>query len=95
MEPALDKQTDKAVLLQYIAQLEKDNAKLRKINNALIYRVESGMADNGNSFTIFQVSAELEKRIQERNPCAGARNQRSENQQYRPGRSPAGRRTGQ
>jgi hypothetical protein len=44
----------------------KDNAKLRKINNALIYRVESGMADNGNSFTIFQVSAEHEKRIQER-----------------------------
>lgn len=58
--------TDAATLLQHIAQLEKENAKLRKINNALVYRVESGMADNGNSFTIFQVSAELEKRIQER-----------------------------
>ncbi|WP_233566512.1 hybrid sensor histidine kinase/response regulator [Aquitalea palustris] len=57
---------DRSQLLQHIARLEKDNAKLRKINKALIYRVESGMADNGNSFTIFQVSAELEKRIQER-----------------------------
>lgn len=67
METAADiNLADKPALLQYIAQLEKDNAKLRKINNALIYRVESGMADNGNSFTIFQVSAELEKRIQER-----------------------------
>jgi hypothetical protein len=67
MEPAVDlSRADKPALLQYIVQLEKDNAKLRKINNALIYRVESGMADNGNSFTIFQVSAELEKRIQER-----------------------------
>ena len=67
MEPAVDlSRADSATLLQYIVQLEKDNAKLRKINNALIYRVESGMADNGNSFTIFQVSAELEKRIQER-----------------------------
>jgi hypothetical protein len=64
---------DKPALLQYIAQLEKDNAKLRKINNALIYRVESGMADNGNSFTIFQVSAELEKRIQERTHAWSAR----------------------
>lgn len=50
-----------------LARLEKENAKLQKINQALIHRVERGMAaDNGNSFTIFQVSAELEHRIQER-----------------------------
>jgi PAS domain S-box-containing protein len=50
-----------------LAELELENAKLRKINQALIHRVERGMAaDNGNSFTVFQVSAELEHRIQER-----------------------------
>jgi len=51
---------------QRLEALERDNAKLRKINQALIHRVEHGMADNGNSFTFFQISAELEQRIQER-----------------------------
>jgi len=49
-----------------LAALERDNAKLRKINEALMRRVELGLADNGNSFTFFQVAAELETRIQER-----------------------------
>lgn len=49
-----------------LAALERDNAKLRKINAALMHRVEQGLADNGNSFTFFQVAAELETRIQER-----------------------------
>lgn len=53
-------------LEQRLAELERDNAKLRKINQALIHRVEHGIADNGNSFDFFQVSAELEQRIQER-----------------------------
>ncbi|WP_051460238.1 NahK/ErcS family hybrid sensor histidine kinase/response regulator [Pseudogulbenkiania sp. MAI-1] len=49
-----------------LAALELENAKLRKINEALMRRVEQGLADNGNSFTFFQVAAELETRIQER-----------------------------
>ena len=49
-----------------LAALERENAKLRKINEALMRRVEQGLADNGNSFTFFQVAAELETRIQER-----------------------------
>ena len=49
-----------------LAALERENAKLKKINAALMRRVEQGLADNGNSFTFFQVAVELEHRIQER-----------------------------
>ncbi len=49
-----------------IALLERENAKLQKINHVLMRRAEEGLADNGNSFMTFQVSVELEQRIQER-----------------------------
>lgn len=49
-----------------LAALERENTKLKKINTALMRRVEQGLADNGNSFTFFQVAVELEHRIQER-----------------------------
>ena len=49
-----------------LQQLEEENAKLRKINLALMNRVDKGLADNGNSFTLFQLSVELEQRILER-----------------------------
>ena len=45
-----------------LAALERENAKLKKINAALMRRVEQGLADNGNSFTFFQVAVELEHR---------------------------------
>lgn len=58
--------TTEAQMAERLAALEYDNAKLKKINAALIKRVEQGLADNGNSFTFFQVAVELEHRIQER-----------------------------
>ncbi|HLN24496.1 MAG TPA: PAS-domain containing protein, partial [Patescibacteria group bacterium] len=49
-----------------IAELERDNAKLRKINTVLIDRVERSMDFQGNAFSLFQTAIVLEGRVRDR-----------------------------
>ncbi len=49
-----------------IAQLEGQIAKLQKINNALIDRVERSDDHRGNSFSLFQTAIHLEKQVRDR-----------------------------
>jgi len=49
-----------------LAALERENAKLRKINKVLMDRVERSMDFQGNAFSLFQTSIVLESRIRER-----------------------------
>ncbi|MGC2857745.1 NahK/ErcS family hybrid sensor histidine kinase/response regulator [Novispirillum sp. DQ9] len=49
-----------------LADLERENAKLRKINRVLMDRVERSMDFQGNAFSLFQTSIVLESRIRER-----------------------------
>lgn len=49
-----------------IAALERDNAKLRKINKVLMDRVERSMDFQGNAFALFQTAIVLENRVRER-----------------------------
>lgn len=49
-----------------LAALERENAKLRKINRVLMDRVERSMDFQGNAFSLFQTSIVLESRIRER-----------------------------
>lgn len=49
-----------------IAALERENAKLRKINKVLMDRVERSMDYQGNAFSLFQTAIVLENRIRER-----------------------------
>lgn len=49
-----------------LAELERENAKLRKINRVLMDRVERSMDFQGNAFSLFQTSIVLESRIRER-----------------------------
>jgi chromosome segregation ATPase len=49
-----------------IAQLEGQIAKLQKINNALINRVERSTDYRGNSFSLFQTAILLEKKVRDR-----------------------------
>jgi PAS domain S-box-containing protein len=51
---------------QRIAELERENAKLRKINKVLIDRVERSMDFQGNAFSLFQTAIVLEGRVRER-----------------------------
>lgn len=49
-----------------IAQLEKDNIKLRKINRALMDRVERSMDAQGSAFSMFQTSVMLGQVVRDR-----------------------------
>ena len=49
-----------------IAELERENAKLRKINAVLIDRVERNMDFQGNAYSLFQTATVLEDQIRER-----------------------------
>lgn len=53
-------------LLEQIAQLQRDNQKLRRINTALIERVESGTARGNDSYAAFQHSVVLAEQVRER-----------------------------
>ncbi len=53
-------------LLVTIAQLEGRIAKLQKINNVLIDRVERSDDYQGNSFSLFQTAIHLEKQVHDR-----------------------------
>ncbi len=58
--------TDMAGADDRIARLERENAKLRKINQALMGRVERSMDFQGNAFTLFQTAIVLEGRVRDR-----------------------------
>ncbi len=49
-----------------IAILERENWKLRRINKALMDRVERSMDYHGNAFSLFQTAIVLESRVRER-----------------------------
>lgn len=49
--------------LDRIAELERDNAKLRKINRVLMDRVERSMDYQGNAFSLFQTAIFLEDKV--------------------------------
>jgi len=49
-----------------IRELERENAKLRRINQALMDRVERSMDFQGNAFSLFQTAIVLETKVKER-----------------------------
>ena len=49
-----------------LATLERENAKLRKINRVLMDRVERSMDFQGNAFSLFQTAIVLESKVRER-----------------------------
>lgn len=49
-----------------IAELERENAKLRRINRVLMERVERSMDFQGGAFSLFQTAIVLEHKIRER-----------------------------
>ncbi len=51
---------------QRLARLERENAKLRKINTVLIDRVERSMDFQGNAFSLFQTAILLEGQVRDR-----------------------------
>ncbi len=55
-----------AELLEQIERLQRDNQKLRRINTALIERVESGTARGNDSYAAFQHSVVLAEQVRER-----------------------------
>jgi two-component system, sensor histidine kinase len=55
-----------ADLSAQLARLQQDNHKLMRINAALIERVESGMTQGNNPYTIFQHSVVLAEQVRER-----------------------------
>lgn len=59
-------QPSPAELLEHIAQLQQDNQKLRRINTALIERVESGVSRGNDSYAAFQHSVVLAEQVRER-----------------------------
>ena len=61
-----DNVTPEMDLRLQIAVLEKENAKLRKINGALIERVESSNAQGANPYAAFEHSVVLAEQVRER-----------------------------
>ncbi|CAD5202400.1 Putative two-component sensor [Pseudomonas sp. FEN] len=59
-------QSSPTELLEQIEQLQRDNQKLRRINAALIERVESGTAGGNDSYAAFQYSVVLAEQVRER-----------------------------
>lgn len=53
-------------LLAQVAQLQRDNHKLARINAALIERIESGVTQGNNPYTTFQHSVVLAEQVRER-----------------------------
>ena len=51
---------------QRIADLERENEKLRRINKVLMDRVERSMDFQGNAFSLFQTAIVLETKVRER-----------------------------
>lgn len=49
-----------------LAELERENAKLRKINQVLMDRVERSMDFQGNAFSLFQTAIVLDSKVRER-----------------------------
>ncbi|HXP95280.1 MAG TPA: NahK/ErcS family hybrid sensor histidine kinase/response regulator [Telmatospirillum sp.] len=49
-----------------LIRLERENAKLRKVNKVLIDRVERSMDHQGNAFSLFQTAIVLEGKVRER-----------------------------
>ena len=49
-----------------MARLERENAKLRKINDALIDRIERGLDHQGNAYSLFQTAVSLEAKVRDR-----------------------------
>ena len=59
-------QTELDAASQRLALLEEENTRLKKIQTALINRVERSMDLAGNAFSIFQAATALESQVQER-----------------------------
>ncbi|WP_136681046.1 NahK/ErcS family hybrid sensor histidine kinase/response regulator [Neptunomonas sp. XY-337] len=57
---------NEAELRAYIAQLENDNRKLRKINSVLVDRVEAGGCQGANPYSAFEHSVVLAEQVRER-----------------------------
>lgn len=53
-------------LVRAAPELERENAKLRKINRVLMDRVERSMDHQGNAFALFQTAIVLENKVTER-----------------------------
>ncbi|MCB9884229.1 MAG: response regulator [Planctomycetes bacterium] len=51
---------------QALRALERENAKLRRINEVLVRRVEQSMDSQGSSFAVFEAAILLEKQVQAR-----------------------------
>lgn len=51
---------------EYIARLESENAKLRKINEVLVYRVETGSHQSTTPYAAFEHSVSLAELVRER-----------------------------
>ena len=49
-----------------LARLMRDNAKLRKINAALMSRVERAMDQPANAFSLFETAISLDNRVRRR-----------------------------
>lgn len=59
-------------LSTHIAELERENAKLRKINKVLIDRVERSMDFQGNAYSLFQTAIILENQVRDRTAELGS-----------------------
>ena len=59
-------EADEAELRARLAQLERDNLKLKRINAALIERVESAHARGDDAYAAFQHSVVLAEQVRER-----------------------------
>ncbi|WP_158240631.1 NahK/ErcS family hybrid sensor histidine kinase/response regulator [Telmatospirillum siberiense] len=55
-----------------LAELERENAKLRKINQVLIDRVERSMDFQGNAYSLFQTAIVLENQVRDRTEELGS-----------------------
>lgn len=55
-----------------IAELERENAKLKKINKVLIDRVERSMDFQGNAYSLFQTAIVLESQVRDRTEELGS-----------------------
>ncbi len=64
--PAKNSSDDKDASSRRIAELEEENARLKKIQQALMTRVERSMDLQGNAFSVFQAATALEHQVQER-----------------------------
>lgn len=57
---------DGATDIARLAELERECAKLRKINKVLIDQVERSMDYHGNAYSMFQTAITLESKVRDR-----------------------------